>query len=181
MKTNAIPLLLLAAAQAAPSVLFAQHGEVSPGAATMHGGAAPAVLASVAFAEGVKEDKQAATFMKGFAQALFTRDGKLMVPHLAEKYVIEGWPADKNMHDAFVQAVGMIPGPSKILVTGITQEGDIKIVQTELAYAKRVAKRSFRFDPAGKLLLTDFISLKRPIPAKPAETATPASPQPGHK
>ncbi len=177
MKSIRLALLVIAPALTTSSLL-AQHGGMPSGAsAAMHGGAAPAaapaVLAPVSFAEGVKEDKQVADFMSGFAQALFTRDGKPMVPQLAEKYIIEGWPADKNMHDAFVQALTMIPGPTKIRVTAITQEGDIKVVQTELAFAKRVAKRSFQFDAAGKLLNTDFISMKRP----PA----PAAAQPEHK
>lgn len=180
MRSLRLTLLILAPALATSSLLAQHPGGTSGAGASMHGGApaaqAPAVLAPVSFAEGVKADKQVATFMEGFAQALFTRDGKPMVPQLAEKYVIEGWPAEKNMHDAFVQALTMIPTPTKIRITAITQEGDIKVVQTELAFAKRVAKRSFNFDASGKLLNTDFISMKRPAPAKPAAPA--AQPEP---
>lgn len=176
MKIIKFARLILAPA-VATSVVLAQHGGTpSTGSAAMHGAApttqSPAVLAPVSFAEGVKIDKRVAAFLEGFAQALFTRDGKPLVPQLADKYVIDGWPAEKSMHEAFVQALTMIPTPSKIRVTGITQQGDTTIVQTELTFAKRVAKRSFQFDPAGKLLNTDFISMKRP----PAPAA--AQPEP---
>lgn len=171
MKTIRLALLLLAPVLST-SALLAQHGDVSSSAAAaMHGGAAPAqaapILAAVSFAEGVKEDKQVAAFMSGFAQALFSRDGKPMVPQLAASYVIEGWPADKNMHDAFVQALTMIATPAKIHVTAIEPEGDGKIVKAELTFATRVAKRTFHFDAAGKLVNTDFISMKRPAAAQP--------------
>jgi hypothetical protein len=182
MKIVPVVLLLLVSA-GFTARLAAQHGGSSAGA-MMHGDTQskePAVLAPVTFAPGVKEDKPVATFMAGFAQALFSRDAKPMVPQLAEKYLIEGYPAEKNQQEGFVMAMGMIPAPAKIHVTAIEPEGDGKIVKTELTYAARVAKRAFHFDAAGKLVNTDFISMKRPAPARPAE-ATPATPpQPEHK
>ncbi len=181
MKILQVGLLVLAPIIATPALL-AQHG-APPAGQMMHGGGAPdpapPVLAPVTYAAGVQEDKQVTAFMSGFAQALFTRDGKPMVPRLAASYVIEGWPADKNMHDAFVQALTMIPMPAKIHVTAIEPEGDGKVVKTELTFATRVTKRVFHFDAAGKLVNTDFISMKRPAATKPVAPAT--APQPEHK
>lgn len=172
-KILTVALLALAPLVTAPNLL-AQHGTMAPPPKADS-------PAAVVFASELKEDKQVAEFMTSFAQALYTQDGKPMMAHLAEKYLIEGYPADKNHREGFVGAVGMLPSPAKIRVTGIKQEGDRKIVQTEFSFATRVTKLTFDFDSEGKLLTTEFISMKQPPrPAKPAATA-PATAQPEHK
>lgn len=167
MKTLRAVLLLLAFLPVAR--LSAQHGGMPPPDKAEK-------PATFAFAAGVKEDPQVAAFMTGFAAALHTQDGRPMIPALAENYLIEGYGADKNHREGFVGAMGMLPSPSKIRVTAIKAEGELKIVTAEFSFPTRVSRLTFQFDAAGKLLTTDFISMKRPpAPAKPA--GAPAEPE----
>jgi hypothetical protein len=185
MKPSTPVLVLLAAASAplafsapislsvrAPRRLIAQAHDASGAGAALHGGAAksaaPAKLAEVSFAPGVK-DKNVGSFFRSFAEALKTHDGKPLLPRLAAGYTIEGLPPEWEIRESFVKAIGMIAGPDEIVVTAIKQDKDLKVVTTEFRFATRVASKVFTFDAQDKLLNTDFIAMKRP--AAPASIA----------
>lgn len=166
------PLLPLAfgTALALPLVVFAQH-EMPAGAAAMHGATpkGPAVLAEVSLAAGLK-DKGVEAFLRDFAKALQTHDGKPLLPRLAAGYSIEGLPAEWDLKDSFLKAVGMITGPTEMVVTGIKRAGDTKVATVEFRFPTRIASKTFTFDAQDKLLATDLIALKRaPAPAATAE------------
>ncbi len=152
--------------------VVAQAHDPSGTAAAMHGAApqpaGPAKLAEVTLAPGLK-DKAVESFFRGLAEAIKTRDGKPLLPRLADTYTIEGLPPEWEIKESFVKAIGMIPGPDEMAVMAIKRDGDTKVVKAELRYAARVATKTFTFDAQDKLLGTDFISMKRaPAPAPPA-------------
>ena len=180
---SAVPAVFAPSASAASVRRIAQAHDASGAAAAMHGAspqpAGPAKLAEVSFAAGLK-DKAVESFFHGLAEALKTHDGQPLLPRLAAGYTIEGLPAEWEIRASFVKAIGMIAGPDEIAVTGITREGDRKIVTTELRFATRFATKRFIFDAQDQLLNTDFIAMKRapaPVPAAPAKSESKPEPK----
>jgi hypothetical protein len=121
-----------------------------------------ATAASVAFAPGVTPDKQIMDFLVAFAEAMRIHDGTALKPRLSEKYAIENMPAEHNAADFFTQAIVMMKSANELVVTSIEPAGEVRVAKVEFRSASRPAKtRTFRFDPAGKLLSADFFSLER--------------------
>lgn len=132
------------------------HGETVPPKAPP-----PAVTATVVFAPGVAPDPQVAGFMKAFAAAVKARDGRLMLPRLADGYTVDDLPEDHKAADFFLQAVERTPGPAEIVIQSVELKGQVRIARMEFRFPNRVATKTFKFDAAGKLLRSDLFSLKR--------------------
>ena len=159
MTKFAIAATLLAVSLLTP-VARAQHGG-GPGATPMQPLPVAEKPATVSFAEGVKEDAALEAFLRDFAEALRTHDGKPFLPHLADKYTIEGYP-NPNMKAGFVMALTMIKDPLEIVVTAIEPQTDgTKLVKAGFKFAKRTANREFTLTADNMLISTSLISMKR--------------------
>ena len=169
MKINLTLLSTLAVASAALAPLpsaFAQHGSTTPAEPLPVLAAAP----QVSVAPDAKAEPAVTVFLKDFAEALRTHQGKPFLPRLAEHYTIEGYNGP-DMKAGFVLALTMIAAPLEIVVTGIEPaESGGKLVKTDFKYAKRSVARTFTLDAGGKLVRTTLIAMPRPAGA---ESSTP--------
>jgi hypothetical protein len=122
----------------------------------------PAQVARVSHADGLAPDPQVEGFLRALASAVMARDGKPMLPRLADRYTIDDLPSGFKAADLFVQAVEQIPGADEIIVRSITVQGGVRIAQTEFRYPKAVVKSyGFRFNAEGQLLASDLFKLQR--------------------
>ncbi len=122
----------------------------------------PKVTATVAFAPGVAADPQVESFLHALADAIKARDGHPLLPQLSAHYTVADLPEGHKATDFFLQAIERIPGPIEIVIQSVEKKGDVRVVRTEFRFANNTTKaRTFKFDPDGKLLGSDFFSLKR--------------------
>ena len=133
------------------------HGEPAP----IPKAPPPKQLAVVSTASGVAVDAQIETFMRAFAAALMAREGKPMLPMLAEKYTIDDIPSGFDPRRLFLQAVDRTPGPTDIVIKSIVVQESTRTAHVEMRYnPEKIAQKNFRFDADGKLLWTDLIRLQ---------------------
>jgi len=122
----------------------------------------PDKAAIVSRAAGVPPDAQVEDFLRAMAAAIKTRDGKSMVPRLAERYSVDDLPGGLKASDFFVQAIEQLPGADEIVIHSIAMQGGVRIAQTDFRFPKDVIKsHTFRFDADGRLLASDLFKLKR--------------------
>jgi hypothetical protein len=122
----------------------------------------PDRVAIVSRAAGVAPDAQVEDFLRALAAATKARDGKSMVPRLAERYAVDDLPGGLKASDFFVQAIEQMQGADEIVVRSIVMQGSGRTAQTDFRFPKEVIKsRSFRFDADGRLLASDLFKLKR--------------------
>ena len=101
-------------------------------------------------------------FMLAFAEAVRIHDGTALKPRVSKKYVVEGNPDERNGVDFLMQAIVKAKSNNEIVVTSIEKEGDVRVAKTEFRSTERPPKTiTFRFDPAGKLVGSDFFKLQR--------------------
>lgn len=125
----------------------------------------PDKTALVSRAAGVAPDAQVEEFLRALAAAIKARDGRPLLPRLAERYTIEDLPSGMNASDFFLQALEQIPGADEIVVRAIALQGDVRVAQADFRYPRDVVKsKTFRFDAAGRLLASDLFQLKRQSP-----------------
>ena len=125
----------------------------------------PDEAAAVNRAVGVAPDAQVEEFLRALAAAIKARDGKPLLPRLAERYTIDELPSGAKASDFLLQAVEQIPGADEILIRSIAAQGDMRVVQTDFRYPKDLIRsKIFRFDAAGRLLASDLFQLKRQGP-----------------
>lgn len=132
------------------------HG--APPAATP--GPPDAKAAVVSFAPGVAPDPQIMEFTQAFAEAMRIHDGKALKPRLSDKYSIEDMPDEHNAVDFFMQAMVKVKAPDEIVITAIERQGEARVVTMEFRAPDKTKTRTFKFDPAGKLLSADFFKLQ---------------------
>lgn len=133
------------------------HGEPAP----VPKAPPPKQLAVVYTASGVAVDAQIETFMRTFAAAILAREGKPMLPMLAEKYTIDDIPSGVDARTLFLQAVDRTPGPTDIVIKSIESQKNTRTARVEMRYnPEKIAQKNFRFDAEGKLLWTDLIRLQ---------------------
>lgn len=158
MKRFALILLLFSVAVAQADLKTWLHGappRPSPGPPDTK-------AALVSFAPNVAEDKQILDFLKAFAEAMRVHDGKSLKPMLADAYAIEGLPDEHNPVDFFMQVMVIVKAPDEIVVTGIERDGERRVAKLDFRSTEHATKqRTFKFDGNGKLLSTDFFTLKR--------------------
>ena len=122
----------------------------------------PDKVAAVSLATGVAPDAQVEDFLRALAAAIKARDGKSMLPRLADRYTVEALPEGLKASDFFVQAIEQLPGADEIVVRSISPAGGVRSVQTDFRFPKSVVKsRTFRFDVDGRLLASDLFKLQR--------------------
>lgn len=122
----------------------------------------PKQLAVVSTTAGVTPDRQVEEFMRAFADAIKSREGKPMLSRLSEKYLIDALPEGKKPGDFFMQAIETMPGPTEIIIKSIEMQNDIRTARIDFRYsADNVKLKTFRFDAGGKLLWSDLFALKR--------------------
>jgi len=159
---RSLSLLLAALALATASAARADwrswlHGEPAPPPKA----AAPKQLATVSAISDNARDTQVESFLRALAESIKARDGKPMVARLADAYSIDGLEGHAKPADLFVQAVERVPGPTEIVVEAIERDATTVTARTELRYAaSEPKKRAFRFDRAGRLLWSDFFTIK---------------------
>jgi len=158
MKKRIVILILLSALSARADLKTWLHG--TPPAPSP--GPPDAKAATVSFAANVTPDKQILDFMNAFAEAMRVHDGKSLKPFLSDSYSIDGLPEEHNAADFFMQAMVKTKAPDEIVVTGVTQDGEVRTAKVEFRSAEKGTKeRTFKFDGKGKLLSADFFTLKR--------------------
>lgn len=74
---------------------------------------APDKAARVGRAAGVAPDAQVEDFLRALAAAIKARDGKPLLPRLAERYTIDELPSGAKASDFLLQAVEQIPGAER--------------------------------------------------------------------
>lgn len=122
----------------------------------------PDKLAVVRRATGAAADGQVEDFLHALALSIKARDGKPMLPRLADRYTIDDLPSGFKAADLFVQAMEQTPGPDEIILRSVAVQSGVRIAQTEFRLPKGVVKSvSFRFDADGRLLGSDLFKLKR--------------------
>lgn len=121
----------------------------------------PDRVAIVSRAAGVAPDTQVEAFLQALAAAVKARDGKSMLPRLAERYAVDDLPGGLKASDFFVQAIEQIPGADEIVIRSIAMQSGVRIAQTDFRFLKEVKSRTFRFDADGRLLASDLFKLKR--------------------
>jgi len=133
------------------------HGEPAPPPKA----APPKQLATVSAISESARDAQVESFLRALAESIKARDGKPMVARLADAYSIDGLEGRAKPADLFLQAVERVPGPTEIVVESIERDATTVTARAEFRYASAEAKkRAFRFDRAGRLLWSDFLTLK---------------------
>lgn len=121
-----------------------------------------ATAAKVSFAPDVPADKPIMDFMLAFAEALRVHDGSALKPRLSDRFAIEDSPDESRAVDFFMQAMVKVKAPNELVVTSVNADGDDRVAKVEFRSADRPSKtRTFKFDPAGKLLSADFFTLQR--------------------
>jgi hypothetical protein len=121
----------------------------------------PQQLATVSAASEAARDPQVESFLRALADAIKARDGQPMVPRLSDAYAIDGLEGRAKPADLFVQAVERVPGPTEIVVESVEREANTVTARAEFRYASAEAKkRTFRFDRTGRLVWSDFFTLK---------------------
>lgn len=170
------PILFLFAALALAAPAFAMHHNSH--AEKPKPSERPAV---VSFAPDAKSHAGVEKFLRALAQALHTRDAAPAVALLAPEFSIEGLPpqARQTPAEIFAQAVGRMTSPEEMVVTSVRTAADVITAKVEIAYASRVAVRTFRLDAQGRLLNSDFFRINAqphgaPAPA-PVAAAVPAT------
>ena len=157
MKKLAFVLILFSCVGGRADLKSFFHG--TPPAATP--GPPDAKAAVVSFAPGIAPDPQIMEFLQAFAEAMRIHDGKALKPRLSDKYSIEDMPDDMNAIDFFMQAMVKVKAPDEIVITAIDRQGDVRVATMEFRAPDKTKARTFKFDPAGKLLSADFFKLQR--------------------
>jgi hypothetical protein len=122
----------------------------------------PDKVAVVSRTTGAAADAQVEDFLHALAVAIKSRDGKPMLPRLADRYTIDDLPSGLKASDYFAQAVEQTPGADEIVIRSIAVQSGVRIAQTEFRYPKDLVKSvTFRFDADGRLLASDLFKLKR--------------------
>jgi hypothetical protein len=122
----------------------------------------PDRVAIVSRAAGVAPDAPVEDFLRAMAAAIKARDGKSMVPRLADRYAVDDLPGGLKASDFFVQAIEQLPGADEIVIRSIAVQSGARIAQTDFRFPKDVTKsHTFRFDADGRLLASDLFKLKR--------------------
>lgn len=120
-----------------------------------------AKAATVSYAPGVAPDKEVFDFMLAFAEAVRQHDGASLKPRLSEHYTIEEMVNNSAPSDLFAQAIGQLKSPNELIITALEKEGEVRVARVDFQTGGRPAKhRTFKFDPAGKLLSADFFTLR---------------------
>src|SRR3954447_21510225 len=132
------------------------HGK--PAAAVA--GPPDAKAATITFAPEVPTDPQILEFLQAFAEAMRVHDGKSLRPRLSEKYTSADLPDGHDATDLFMQGMVKVKAPDEIVITSIAREGEVRTATTEFRSPEKVKTRTFKFDPAGKLLSADFFKLE---------------------
>ena len=158
MKRLVLILLLLSTTGAFADLKTWLHG--APPASTS--GPPDPKAAAVSFAANVTPDQQIFDFMKAFAEAMRIHDGKLLKPLLSDAYSIDGVPEEHNAIDFFMQAMVKVKAPDEMIIIGLERAGETRVAKMEFRSVERGTKeRTFKFDAEGKLLSSDFFTLKR--------------------
>lgn len=132
--------------------------------------------AAVSVSPDAKSDAGVVKFLRTLAQALHDRKPAPVVALLAPEFTIEGLPpqARQTLAEVFAQAVERVPAPEEIVITSVRTANGVTTAKAELAYASRVAVRTFRFDAQGRLLGSDFFRINAQPHGAAAPTPTPA-------
>ncbi len=121
----------------------------------------PKQLAVVSTAPGIATDTQVESFLRVFADAIKSRDGKALLPRLSEKYAIDDMPSGMKPSDFFLQAIEQVTGPNEIVITSLETKNNVRIAKIDFRYGPEKTKsRTFQFDAAGKLLWSDLFTLQ---------------------
>src|SRR3954454_6655278 len=153
-----VPLLLLFFSSVAAQADWKTFLHGKPAAAVA--GPPDAKAASISFAPEVATDPQILEFMQAFAEAMRVHDGKSLKPRLSDKYSIADLPDGQDATDLFMQGMVKMKAPDEIVITSIAREGEVRVATTEFRSPEKVKTRTFKFDPAGKLLSADFFKLE---------------------
>jgi hypothetical protein len=71
-----------------------------------------------------------------------------------------GVQPDAQIEDFMAQAIGKMPGPTRIMIRSVEASGGVRTAKAEFHYVpKKITVKTFRFD--GNLLSSDLFSLVR--------------------
>lgn len=154
----ALAAMALVAAPALADLRSFFHGEPPPFVKA----SPPKQLAVVSSASATQADAQVESFMRTLANAIMARDGSMIVPRLSERYAIDGMPHDAKASEFMVQAIGKMPGPTRIVIASVERAGDVRTARVEFHFdAGKVNVKTFRFGGGGNLLSSDLFRLAR--------------------
>lgn len=157
MKALVVALLFLS-----PAIVRADLKTLLHGAEAKPSTTPQAQPATVAYAPGATPDDQITSFMMAFAEAVRTGDGALLRTRLSDKYTIDDLPVDHSAPDLFVHAIGSLSGKlEEVIINSVDRDGEARVAKVDFRSSNRTTPRIFKFDAAGKLLYTNFFTLRR--------------------
>lgn len=124
----------------------------------------PKATAIVSTAAGVPVDPQIVDFLRAFAVAIQAREGKQMLPRLAEGLDLGNLPHGLNAADLFVLGIDRMAGPTSLVIVAVEKKDTTRVAKVELHYPNQTKAKTLNFAADGKLLSTDLFAVKTQTP-----------------